>query len=748
MCTRIFSFGFFLFLFVFGMTQGATIYVPDDFPTIQTAIDAAVDNDLVIVKPGTYLENIDFVGKKITVKSEAGPEVTTIDGGNPVSPDYGSVVRFNSGETHDTRLEGFTITNGYGTYKSYSTHGGPGHWGGGIFCDLASPTITGNIITNNTASQWGAGIWVYESATIISDNDIYSNAATHYGGGVSTMCTNPSIYPTMINNTLYDNTASYGGGIFNGDFADVIGNVIYLNSSSSGGGGINTGASTIKNNLITGNSAAIGGGIRCGSPTSSAIIENNTITGNTASYKGGGIYVEGSVDIRYVVVRNTILWKNTPDEIYIKANSILDISYSDIDGGQSSVDIEPGATLNWGFGMIDTNPLFESVPEGDYYLKQDPPQTGEPTSHCVDAGDPQTAMFDGTTRTDHVQDTGIVDMGYHYPVEDLFQGLVLWNKLGSDNEVLNSAFGPNLEFYTGGGGFEVPGDRVYVPGKEGDSVTLKGQYSALDRVHNLVLNNVSNYIDPEKGCVEVWYYQSGVPVAYSHGEYRLFDGSFGLGSGMFLDVAASTNSMRFMLEFGGAHRKIEYDPSNIPNYHWVHVAASWDRNGIEGSQDTMRLYVGGNIVASANWTDWGTAVGSAADICGGNDQNIAGKFRVDELKIWDYAKTDFGLDLFTLAVTPNPIIAGANATFSVVNGDPMTPTYLVYSLIGLGSKYVPPLEVTIGLKNPVLIDMEMTDSTGMADWIKHIPSYAGGYPVWFQAAQYGQVTNVVATSIL
>ena len=43
--------------------------VPGDEPTIQAGIDAAMNGDEVVVAQGEYLDNINFSGKAITVRS-------------------------------------------------------------------------------------------------------------------------------------------------------------------------------------------------------------------------------------------------------------------------------------------------------------------------------------------------------------------------------------------------------------------------------------------------------------------------------------------------------------------------------------------------------------------------------------------------------------------------------------------------------------------------------------------------------
>ena len=96
--------------------------VPDDHATIQAAIDASTDGDTVLVSEGTFLENINFNGKAITVASRfildgdtSHISRTIIDGSQPLYPDSASTVTLWSGEDTTSVLMGFTITGGSGT---------------------------------------------------------------------------------------------------------------------------------------------------------------------------------------------------------------------------------------------------------------------------------------------------------------------------------------------------------------------------------------------------------------------------------------------------------------------------------------------------------------------------------------------------------------------------------------------------------------------------------------------------------
>ena len=165
------------------LVQAATLKVPSaKYPTIQTAIDAAVNGDEVVVVDGTYTgtgnRDINFLGKAITVRSKYGPENCIIDcQGSHGEPHRG--FHFHSGETLSSVLDGFTITGGY---ISSTTPPDPSPAAGAIYCDNSSPTIANNIILSNYAANFGAIYCNNNSSPLIISNNILDNSSSSGGG--------------------------------------------------------------------------------------------------------------------------------------------------------------------------------------------------------------------------------------------------------------------------------------------------------------------------------------------------------------------------------------------------------------------------------------------------------------------------------------------------------------------------------------------------------------------------------------
>lgn len=357
---------------VSGAAYGATIKVPDDYPTIQQAIDAAVNGDIVEVANGTYKgpgnRDLDFNGKEITVRSKKGPENCIID-----CEDNGRGFYFHSGEGTDSVVMGFTITNG----SALS--------GGGISCDNgSSPTIRDNKIikchaTGNDPLGGGAIYCNDDSNAVIINNELAENSADCQGGGIYFRFSSVKIE----NNYVVDNIgALMGGGCQGGGIAG------YGDSSA-----------IISNNLIIENSAVMfepgaievgGGGIALDDCGDDIVVVNNTLVGNQTKYGyGGGIFCDFNADP--TIMNNIIVGSPDGEGIWVSsvgANPIID--HNDI---WDNADGNYGGSVIPGPNDITVNPLFMDPTNNDFHLTSSSP--------CIDAGTSENAPnhdFEGDVR--------------------------------------------------------------------------------------------------------------------------------------------------------------------------------------------------------------------------------------------------------------------------------------------------------------------------------------------------------------
>lgn len=235
-----------LFLALSLGAQAADIhYVPDDYPTIQSAINNASDGDTIIVRDGTYYENL-VVNKQVTLKSENGSANCIIDGSGS-----GHVVNLSA---DGIWIEGFTI--------------------------------------RNSSSRWN-GIYVYYS----NNNTIANSRIVNNGYGIVLLSSN---YTTIANNTVEENLGELGlvgSGIYMGYSNN---NTIANNTVGNNSEGIemlHSNNNTITNNTI-GNNNNYGIDMRDSN--------NNTITYNTITQEGGSIGIDMQDSNYNTIANNTI----------------------------------------------------------------------------------------------------------------------------------------------------------------------------------------------------------------------------------------------------------------------------------------------------------------------------------------------------------------------------------------------------------------------------------------------------------
>ncbi|UCC80717.1 MAG: right-handed parallel beta-helix repeat-containing protein [Candidatus Zixiibacteriota bacterium] len=227
---------------------GEIIHVPGDYPTIQEAVNVAVDGDTVLVQPGTYMENVNFIEQNIVLGSMfimtgdiSYISSTIIDGDA-----NGSVITLDTDIDNTSTIEGFTITNGNSQF------------GGGIDAWYTSPIILNNIIINNTSTHQGGGISLEYSAAVVRSNIIADNTVYGYGAGIRASHGNPVIEYNLITG---NHSTIWGGGFYvNNNTPLLKNNTVSGNEADECGGGLTTGnaAPVVVNCIFWGNSALSG----------------------------------------------------------------------------------------------------------------------------------------------------------------------------------------------------------------------------------------------------------------------------------------------------------------------------------------------------------------------------------------------------------------------------------------------------------------------------------------------------------
>ncbi len=179
------------------------------FTTIQSAISAAAAGDRVLIQDigvgmvTDYVEDIDFLGKDIIVRSDPTNTLPVAI----VGTGFGPVVTMNSGEPPSAELSYLYIKGGNAVP--------PINAGGGIYMDGSAGMIK-NVMVNHCTGPLGGGVAIINSSALLYNLQIVDNneaASGSYGVAGGGLYVNTSRV-TMKGGFIGHNRALMGGGVF------------------------------------------------------------------------------------------------------------------------------------------------------------------------------------------------------------------------------------------------------------------------------------------------------------------------------------------------------------------------------------------------------------------------------------------------------------------------------------------------------------------------------------------------------
>jgi subtilase family serine protease len=343
-----------------------------DYPTIQAAVDAVPAGDVVMLEDGTYLgagnRDIDFGGKRVTVKSRSGvPEqcVLTVQG---FEADPHRAFYFHSGEDSGAVVEGIKIV------------GGLTNVGGGIYCNNSSPRLRNLVFQSNVSPDDGGHMACVNHASPIVEGCLFkSGSANDQGGGL--YCADWSS-PRLTGCTFTQCASGYrgGGAVFSVNCFPTLTRCTFDRCSSTNGGGLCFvyAFGPVDSCVFNGNTAANGGGMQCYG-NAQCTIRNCTFAGNSASSSGGGIDCRNNSSPSLV---NTIIAGSTQGAAVarLEINCNPTLTCCDL-WGNAGGDWTGYVADQYGVaGNVSVNPYFCDAAARNYYL--------ESTSYCREGNNP------------------------------------------------------------------------------------------------------------------------------------------------------------------------------------------------------------------------------------------------------------------------------------------------------------------------------------------------------------------------
>jgi hypothetical protein len=251
----------------------ATGMDPMGVNTIQDAVDAAADNETVILLPGTYSQKVVFAGRGITLTSCAPSDpvvvaLTVLQG----DATDGSLVYFNSA-VGSAAIRGLTIAQGLAQY------------GGGVYCDEdAVATVADCVLEGNRAALSGGAVFANVGSELSIERCTIRDNDSERGGGVFARYSTIALtncYVTENGNRAFGYPCTQGGGVsLDHAAATVLNCTIAANSTTSMG----MGAGICTNSVVT--------------------VTNSIVYGNTGPSHQSIVQIYGPASVSYSCIQN------------------------------------------------------------------------------------------------------------------------------------------------------------------------------------------------------------------------------------------------------------------------------------------------------------------------------------------------------------------------------------------------------------------------------------------------------------